>query len=228
MKTKKLGKWLENYWYHYKWQTLIALFLIVVAAVCIGQMVTRTDPDVSVIYGGPCELTANQIHEVDLALSSLLPEDYNRDGERSAELVHFLLMTDDQRKALLEQAAQESRPLVINTKNLEQNRTNFTTQIAVGDASICFLDPVWYETVRENNGFVTLESILGFRPDGALDDYSVRLCDLPFAQYFDAFSVFPDDTVLAFRQKSITGGAGSGELYEHAAAMFRSLMAWRG
>lgn len=46
-KTPK-GKW-ENYWYHYKWHTIGALFIVVVLAITIGQMVNRDDPDYTIM-----------------------------------------------------------------------------------------------------------------------------------------------------------------------------------
>lgn len=226
----KVLKWLDNYWYHYKWQTLIVIFVLVVAVICIGQMVTRTTADVYILYGGPAQLTANEIHEVDLAIQLMMQQDYNGDGEKSAELIYYLLMTDQQRKDALSEAEAQSEPLIINAKNLTDNQNAFATQLAVGDAAICFLDPAWYQTARENNAFVPLATLLGKTPENAQDEYSILLCDLPFAQYFSAFSVFPPDTLVAVRAESaVNSSIGSDKkarLYEQQLEMFRSMVSF--
>lgn len=229
---QKFGKWLENFWYHYKWHTLITLFVVVVAAVCITQMVTKTEPDVTALYGGPAELTANQAHEVALALQMMLPEDFNGDGEKLCDLAHYMLMTEEQRREYLEQAQAAGNPVIINGSNLTQNQTNFATQLSIGDTVICLLDPVWYRTASENNAFVPLSTLLGQKPDYAVDDYCVRLCDTPFYSLFDAFSVFPEDTLLCVRTRSkVTSAFASDEkerLYQCQLVMFRAMMEYGG
>ena len=47
---KKALKWLDNFWYHYKWPTIIAAFFIAVFAICIAQAVTRSEYDMYVRY----------------------------------------------------------------------------------------------------------------------------------------------------------------------------------
>lgn len=78
------GKW-ENYWYHYKWQTLIAAFIAVFAVVMTVQLLTRTHYDYQVVL-----VTDKMLHsdaatllEKDLAPYAV---DINGDGE-----VHVLV-----------------------------------------------------------------------------------------------------------------------------------------
>ena len=46
----------ENYWYHYKWHTLIALFIVITLSVCILQLCQKNSYDVYVLYAGGGEL----------------------------------------------------------------------------------------------------------------------------------------------------------------------------
>ena len=41
--------------------------------------------------------------------------------------------------------------------------------------------------------------MLGYKPEFAVDDFSVLLKDMKFAQYFKVFARLPEDTVLALR-----------------------------
>ena len=38
---KNLRKWFENYWYHYKWRTLIVAFFAIIIVVCMVQMMQK-------------------------------------------------------------------------------------------------------------------------------------------------------------------------------------------
>ena len=77
---RKILKWLDNFWYHYKWVTLVTIFFVVTLTIIIVQMITKTNPDCNILYGGPAVLTANQTKEIENAFNALLPEDYNGDG----------------------------------------------------------------------------------------------------------------------------------------------------
>lgn len=80
---RKIFKWLDNFWYHYKWVTLVTAFFTVTLSIIIIQMITKTNPDSNILYGGPAVLTANQTKEIENAFNALLPEDFNGDGEKT-------------------------------------------------------------------------------------------------------------------------------------------------
>ena len=46
-------KWLDNYWYHYKWTTIIVVSFAVILTICIVQMATKETYDITVLYTGP-------------------------------------------------------------------------------------------------------------------------------------------------------------------------------
>lgn len=75
-----LMKWLENYWYHYKWHTIIALFLVITVGVSVTQCATKPNYDQSaVLY---CDRTV--MENTALALQaelSVRATDLNGDGQ---------------------------------------------------------------------------------------------------------------------------------------------------
>ena len=89
------GKWVENVWYHYKWQILISIFAIVVLAVCITQCVKNSsdEPDIHILYAGSKHIAqpndrqsgSTPFRDLESALSSLA-SDYNGDGEKIIDL----------------------------------------------------------------------------------------------------------------------------------------------
>lgn len=75
-----LKVWLENYWYHYKWHTMIALFLVVTIGVSVTQCAAKPNYDQSaVLY---CDRTI--MENTALALETQLTKratDFNGDGQ---------------------------------------------------------------------------------------------------------------------------------------------------
>ncbi len=73
-------KFWENYWYHYKWHTIIALFLVITVGVSVTQCATKPNYDQSaVLY---CDRTV--MENTSLALELELTKrssDLNGDGE---------------------------------------------------------------------------------------------------------------------------------------------------
>ena len=55
-----MKKKLENFWYHYKIQTLIILAFAVIITVCIVQMAGRTDYDLYAMYAGPGNINISE------------------------------------------------------------------------------------------------------------------------------------------------------------------------
>ena len=52
IKKGKFLRWLENFWYHYKWHSLIAAFLIFTVTVCTVQMCRKESYDMHILYAG--------------------------------------------------------------------------------------------------------------------------------------------------------------------------------
>lgn len=199
---KKIVDWFHNYWYYYKWQIIFGLVFAVFAVVVVGQMITKTEPDAAILYAGPAPLNADQTRDICGAFNIIMDADYNGDGRRETELTPILLMTESQLEASREKNEGADAAFFYNNAALAENRTKFSTQIFAGQTVICLLDPAWYPDVRDSGGFVKLSDLIGYTPEGASDEYSIRLRDLPAAQAFSAFSAFPEDTLFCVRTMS--------------------------
>ena len=69
-----------NFFYHYKWHTIIGLFLVFVFVICSLQFCSRESYDVHVMYAGPKGLVSAQTHAAAVSLEGIA-RDYNGDGE---------------------------------------------------------------------------------------------------------------------------------------------------
>lgn len=216
---KRIFKWIDNYWYHYKWATIIVAFFAVVLIVFVGQMATSEPDDANIIFVGPYVLTANQSLEIESAFVAVMDKDYDGNGKKSALLYDLPAFTDEQAEWARKEAAARGETVSLNEYLVPRVQQKVSYEIMGGENYICLLDPYWYDLLLENGAIMKLEEVLGETPDLSFDGYGVRFKDLDFGSYFDAFSILPDDTVLCFRNISVAnttlGNDGEKSKYEN-------------
>ncbi len=84
---KTLRTWLENFWYHYKYHTIVGAVVVVALAVILGQCATRTHYDYTVMLAtSTVELSTFQVNALQKELASC-GTDCNGDGEVNIVLV---------------------------------------------------------------------------------------------------------------------------------------------
>ncbi|MBR6513933.1 MAG: hypothetical protein IKT46_03770 [Clostridia bacterium] len=196
----KIIKWLDNFWYHYKWVTIIGVFFTVAVIIMTAQYINRDRYDAMILYTGPRIPDANQTLEIKHAFENVLQEDYDGNSKREVAINTLFLMTDEQLKDKRYYTDQNGTPLLINTQEMVNTKQQFTTQIFVGEALICLLDPAWYEHVAKEDAFVPLSELVDEVPENAYDECALYLRDTGFGQYYTALEALPEDTLICFRQ----------------------------
>ena len=182
IKQNKAYKWLDNYWYHYKWVTLAVVFFVTVFSV----------------------LTANETRDLETAFRSVLPSDFNADGKKLVQLETVSLMTDEQVAEAEAKAEEESSVFVYDAKALGSNKTTFTELMMSGEYVILLVDRAQYDNILDSGAIVPLADLFDADkiPDCAYDDSSIVFSETPFAQFFNATDVLPEDTLLCVLQAS--------------------------
>lgn len=206
---QKIIKWLDNYWYHYKWVTIVAIFLVLVIGIGIFQMCTKEDYDIDVLYTGPAILNADQKRDLAAAFASVMSDDYNDDGEKTVMINDITVLSDDQLEEKKAEAAAESDWVYYDYKNRENAINNVTTLITTGETVICLMDDYMYQKYKSQNAFLPLSDLFESVPEYALDEYSVYLSDTPFGKYFSACMALPADTLLCIRRPSVLSSGSS-------------------
>ncbi len=224
---RKLWKWLENYWYHYKWITVIAAFLIVVLGIGIYQMLSKENYDIDVLYTGPAMLSAEQKQGIASAFASVMVGDFNEDGKKTVMINDITVLSDEQIAEKEAEAEAESDTVYYDYNNRQNSISQVTTLISTGETVICLMDDYMYQKYKTADAFLPLEEVLDSVPDYALDEYSVHLSDTPFGRYFSACDALPEDTVLCIRKPSVMTGGRSQKnaerYYEFCKEIFQSL-----
>lgn len=225
---KKIINWFKNYWYYYKWRTIIIGFFVLAAAVMLPQVINKVDYDINIIYAGPYIFQVGEKEEAEDIFRGLMPRDYNGDGKKTVLLANMTIMTSEQMQKALEEAQKAGITLVLNQYSSIQMDKAFSQEIFAGESVICMLDPSKYEQVRKQDGFLPLVEALGYKPDIAFDDYGMYLKDTAIGQYFELFAKFPEDTILCIRRVStasvFTGVKKAQEKYAYHLDFFKRLV----
>ena len=236
-------KWVENFWYHYKWHTIIGLFFAVLLTTMIVQLVQRESYDIRIVYSGDFVLSEGEdatllsdfpaaMDKISKAFEQFIKEDINGDGKKNA-ITHGEYLLSPEREAELRKEAQD--------KSVETNRQwdfnysasdrtssteNVGVLISTGEAIICLMDSYSYNTFGADGAFARLEDVLGYTPEGAVDEYAVRLKDTAFGKFFEeSFESLPEDTVLCMRKKATVGvGRDFDEIYAAHVDVFKRVI----
>ena len=193
---------LENFWYHHKWKTIVIAFFAMVVLIGVVQIATRTEYDAQILYAGPSVnlLDSNADTRIAAAFGSLTDRDLDGDGEIHILINSKTVLSDEQLKEKQE-AAQEEHDHVAYDPTLRQSTlTEIRTILLTGQVSICLLDPYVYQMYPASENFVPLSDLFSETPEGAVDDYAVRLKDTDFGKQI-AFSSLPGDTLICLHRQ---------------------------
>lgn len=198
----KAYKWFDNYWYHYKWQTIIAAFFTIAFLIMGLQMCGAEKTDIYLIYAGPHMFEEGSVHELSADVNKILSEDFNGDGIKTSEIVDLYILSEEQIKAEKEAAESEEEVYYYNAQFFAEEQKKLDQLIFAGEYSICLLDPHLYESIKQSGGFRPLSEVLDEVPESAIDEYGIRLSDTEFGSFFTSVSKLPEDTVLCLRRES--------------------------
>jgi hypothetical protein len=202
--------WFENFWYHYKWHSIITVFVIFVVTVCTIQMCKKEDRDLYVLYGGS-KIISTQVEngnfcEFDVISSSLkeITNDYDENGQISPIFYSVYLLSDAEIKAAggdVDQAL------------LYRNNQEFRDLMMSSSFYICFLSKDLYLEYAKTEGvFCPIAPYTGGAELDYLDAGAVYLHskNLPF-NTLPGINLLPDDTVICLRAKTAFSGGGMGK-----------------
>ena len=241
------GSFWSNFWYHYRGRVLVICAFALIFGIGITQFFLKKRPDIYIMYAGPVAFDNVSTDNAERIFSELVGDDYNKNGKKEVRFATVFYVSDsnverdiDRQIAEAEEKGEEvhERDYYYHTnlaeyRNSQENHNqyeNFSNEIFAGDSVVVLLDPALYETVRKEGGFMKLSEVLGYTPEGAIDEYGIRFSATAIAQYYEVFSAPPDDTVLAVRQVStlsaFTGKKKAQKAHDDHVAFARALLAF--
>ncbi len=213
----KLALWLENYWYYYKFHTLIGLFIIFVVTVCCVQCATTETGDLTVTFAGSYTFQGEERKGFMDALSAVAPKDQESGEKLSVSLSNYSIYNEEELKALYTDPETGVRDdASYNTAkgyNLEQLEA-FSTFLKTGESPILFVNEFVFEKQNLATVSVPLSELYGETlPEAVCNEYAIRLGDTAFYQYYAAVQVLPADTLLVLAKPFYLGATSNEETY---------------
>jgi hypothetical protein len=213
----KLGKWFDNFWYHYKWPSIIVCFFVIVFAVCTLQMCNKQSYDISIVYAGPYNVDSKKSNDIKSVFDFTIPEDFDGNGSKSAQLVSYLIFTQEQIEKIEEKGEE-----YIDRSYVANESKNFFNYVST-EAGICFIDPSLYQTLKESDRLISITDTVGFAPEGLIDDYGVRLSETELYEEYAILRELPADTVVCMLRKQLSKKQA---VYDEELATFKAILAY--
>ena len=193
----KVLTWLDNFWYHYKWHTLIAVFLIFTVTICGVQMCQKESYDMHILYAGGHSYSRNSENgdypEYTKAKNTLksFVSDFDDNGEVEFSLRDLFIPDQEDMKGMSDSQLQLAYA----------DRDAMKTLIVSGDYYLMFLSAEVYDGFTREEALVNLteftEGLDGVRyyKDAP---YAIYLNSLPFST-LAGFADLPNDTLIVLR-----------------------------
>lgn len=176
-----MKKWLENYWYHYKWATIISAFFITVAVICIVQIASKKDYNIYIRYVGDSVITGTQYDDMTGALEKIVSGD-KKDSVNFAQVAYI---SDD------------DNPYK-NEKNAVARET--LSSMLVQPYYIYIMDLTAYNDYKDSGVFVPLSSIFEEDiTDISYDEYALYLSKTEFLKNAPGMEWVEEDTVIVIK-----------------------------
>lgn len=230
MKEEKLGEkaikseskalsWIENYWYHYKWPTIIVCFFVIVFTVCTMQTCNKKSYDFTIVYAGPYNIEADKANDIKSVFDFTIAKDFDEDGSKSTQLVNYLIYTKEQIEKL--EADGKTKVDRSYVSNESQNFYNYAST----EAGICFLDPSLYQSLKNSDRLINITETLGYTPEGLIDDHGVKLSETGLYAEYAVLSQLPEDTVVCLLRKQLSKKEA---VYAEELEMFKAILEFKG
>ncbi len=221
---------LENFWYYYKWHTIVGAFLLIVFSVLIFQFCTKEDYDVYIVYAGEKRISMSSLNgDGNSEYSGIVKalENSAKNGENVNISMQTLYILSE------EELEKEKSGL---SGELEKNQLeatvsdNFDTlkqYIIYGDYHLCLLSEDVFLAMDSDDEGSVFSPIGQYTSEGAYYEYinerGIYLSSL--SEYSDtALSTLPEDTVICIRIPRDFGGKSEKESYAKAEEFLRALL----
>lgn len=177
-------KKLENFWYHYKWRTIIISFFVVIAVVCLVQTFQKESFDYYIMYVGDENITDTRQSDI-VSSFKKIGIDTDKNGKVA---VNFSQLVYDP----------SSAEYYANGTN--SNAEQYLGTMAVLPYYIYIMPEEIYLKYKDTGVFVQLSEIFGDKlPSSAYDDCALYLKKTDFAKSNPGVNQFSDDTVIALK-----------------------------
>ena len=209
-------KKLENYWYHYKWATIITVFFGIALIICMAQCTAKDEYDMYALYAGPCYIGGKESAELKDAVN-----DYMEADRQNVCTNSFVYVSESKREEYKQNDA------YVNVGINMQQTSDFFDFLYSASFNMLILDGELYSLIQKDEILTPIADISDIGGEKSPDGYCVRLYDTTLPQKYSLFSKMPDDTVICFRKKVLLQKAASKNhetAYDYQKSIFKKII----
>lgn len=200
-------RWLDNFWYHYKWQTVAFLAVAILLAVALPQCGKSDGDGVTVTFAGGYVMTGDEQKGLRNALETV--------AEGGVVLGQYSIFTEEEIVKNNTRIDPETgkEQLDVAKKNADkaynQDRIrSLQSYLMTGDCGVWIVSPYVYETFIKGGINVVAERRLG---------------DLPIYEAYKTMQFLPSDC-LVILTRSILGETAKDERFAEVQAYYERLI----
>ncbi len=218
-------KWLDNFWYHYKWHTIVVAFFLFVGLVCFWQCSSSVSGDLTFTYCGNYTLSQQERIKINDVFEVISPK--KEDGNHLTVVLNdFSVYNEEELRALYtDEDGKLSTVAYNNAKKLNtEHLSTFGTYVMTGESAIWFVSEFVFEERDLEKVAVPLSELFEKVPESAVNDYALRLGDTELYQYYDALKVLPADTLIVLPRDYAWGESSNDESYANFRTMYYAIV----
>ena len=196
---------LQNFWYHYKWHSVVALVVVIALLICTLQLCRKESYDTYILYAGSKSIGRTAENgvpaEIEDVISSLkrVSEDFDGDDTVSVNFVSYYYLSN-------EEAAKEEN---VNDALLANDQKSLTSVLEHSEYYLAFISTAVYERYHKTGDSEIFIDLTGYRdinPDAEYYSDNAILLSSIDASGLPGLKNLPDDTLICIRYPSSIGG----------------------
>ena len=193
---------IQNFWYHYKWHSVVCVVLVLAILVCSLQFCSKENYDVHVLYAGSRNIgrTAEDgdVAEIVTVISSLkrFASDYDESGDVSINFTNYFYLSASEAAGLDD----------VNEALLANDKKALSSVLEHSEYYLCFISVAVYEEyhkVGTNELFVDLDEYKSLYPELEYYSDSAIYLSSTDAKRLPGLSNLPSDTLICIRRPSV-------------------------
>lgn len=212
----KFSKWLDNYWYHYKWHTIIVAFFLVIGIISTVQIFNKESYDAYVMYVGSDEIPDTKYYDILQSLKAV-SSDYDEDKAHKINFSKLAFISDPE----------NNMASTVNTPTIQ-----FLSNLVVQPYYIYLMDVEVYKLYKDSGVFVPISELFQDVPeDWYYDDTAVYFDKTDYANSFAGVDNLGENTLLVMKivpyASSKRVAAVERQSYENHLDMLKNILSYR-
>ena len=180
----KVLKWIDNFWYHYKWPFLIVTFFLSLAIVLTVQLVSRENYDAYVMYVGDAAIPNTKYQDIQKSLNSVC-KDYNEDKEILINFSRTAFISDEEHEM---------------ASTVNASATQFLASMSVQPYYIYLMTPLVYDIYKDNGVFIPISELeIDIPEEWYHDKTAISFSKTDYAKSHAGMDCFGEDVILVIK-----------------------------